>query len=149
MTFERQSCRKFEFDKRNLFFQTSRGRFSFAIAGADECGKRDLCHWSKFIVLSMRGGYLATESSRILHVVWAHLTKAESLQRNARGAGHSGLKLQSANISWGMRFEECRPSKVVDSGWIKVSSVQTDPTLLHYASVLTSVKLSIAFITCG
>ena len=30
-----------------------------------------------------------------------------------------GYKPQSANMSWGIRFEECRP-KVVDGGWIKV-----------------------------
>ena len=44
-----------------IFFPASGCFFSFAIAGADEYGTRDLCHGSKLTVLSMRGGYLATE----------------------------------------------------------------------------------------
>ena len=53
-------------------------------------------------MLNMHGGYLAIESSRDTNVVWAHLTTAELLYRNAPDtAGWSVL------------------SKVVDGGWIK------------------------------
>ena len=62
---------------------------------------------SKLTVLSMCGGYLTTESSRD--------TSCRVGSRNKSGltvkecVGHSGLKLLSANITLGMRFEECRP----------------------------------------
>ena len=59
-------------------FPAGRGLFSFAFTMLTS-GKRDLCHGSKFPVLSIPGGYLATES------------------------------LQSADISWGMCFEQRRP----------------------------------------
>ena len=36
----------------------------FCVRWADEYEKRDLYHWSKLTVLSMRSGYLATEASR-------------------------------------------------------------------------------------
>ena len=45
-------------------FSVSRGFFfPFAFAGLAEYGKRDFCHGSKLTELSMRGSYLATESS--------------------------------------------------------------------------------------
>ena len=47
----------------------------------------------------MRGSYLATESSRDTHVVWAHLTTAELLYRNApdtAGLSHIQLTYQGA-----------------------------------------------------
>ena len=40
-------------------FPARRGLFSFAFAGLTSTKKKDLCHGSKFTVLSMRGGYLA------------------------------------------------------------------------------------------
>ena len=45
-------------------FPASKGIFSLCVRRADEYGRRDLCHGSKLIVLNMRCGYLATESSR-------------------------------------------------------------------------------------
>ena len=45
-------------------FPASEGLFFFCVRRAYENGKRDFCHGSKLIVLSMRVGYLATESSR-------------------------------------------------------------------------------------
>lgn len=43
-----------------LPFPASRGLFFFAFAGLTSMGKRDLCLGSKFTVLSVRGGNLAT-----------------------------------------------------------------------------------------
>ena len=71
---------------------------------------------------TMCGSYLATESSCD--------TSCCAGSRNNSGitikecAGHSKLKSQSANISWGMRFEECRPRlwTVVESKWDYVYS---------------------------
>ena len=37
-------------------------------------------------------------------------------------AGHSGLKSQSANMSWGMRFEECHPRLWTAVGSERVST---------------------------
>ena len=48
----------------SAFFSCWKRSLFFCVRCADEYGKGDLCHWSKFTVLSMRGGYLATESSR-------------------------------------------------------------------------------------
>ena len=83
-------------------FPASRSLF-FCVCWVDEYGRRDLCLGSKFTALSIHGDYLTTES----------LCCVGSLNNSGvtvKGcAGHSGLKSQSANISWGMRFEECRP----------------------------------------
>ena len=73
----------------------------------------DLCHGSKLAVLSMRGGYLATESSRDNSCFVGSLNNNGITVKEC--ARQSGLKLQSANISWGMQFE------VVDGGWIEAS----------------------------
>ena len=45
-----------------LILPAMRSLFSFWVRWAD--GKRVFCHESKLTVLSMRGGFLATESSR-------------------------------------------------------------------------------------
>ena len=79
----------------------------FVFAGLTITGKSDLCYGSKLIVLSMRGGDLATESSRDTLRCVGSLNKSGSTVNEC--AGHRGLKSESANISWGMRFEKCRP----------------------------------------
>ena len=89
--------------KRSLFF--------FAFPGADECGKRDLCHWSKFAVLSMHGGYLATESSRDTSCCVGSLNNSGSTVKEC--AGQRGLKSQSTNISWCIRLWTAVGSKRV------------------------------------
>ena len=54
--------------------------YSFPASWADKFGKRDLCHGSKFTVLSMQGSYLVTKSPHvILHVVWTHLKTVQIL----------------------------------------------------------------------
>ena len=55
----------------------------------------------------MLGGYLGTESSRDTSCCVGSLTISGIAVKEC--AGHSGLKSQSANTLWGMRFEECRP----------------------------------------
>lgn len=45
-------------------FLASRGPFSFAFTELTSTKKKSLCHGSKLNVLSRRGGFLATESSR-------------------------------------------------------------------------------------
>ena len=55
----------------------------------------------------MHGGYLATIPSRDTSRCVGSLNNSGITVKEC--AGHSGLKSQSANISWGMRFEECRP----------------------------------------
>ena len=54
-----------------LFFPASRGPFSFEFAELTDGTKRDLCHWSKWTVLSMHHGYLATETSRDAFSTWS------------------------------------------------------------------------------
>ena len=75
------------------------------LAGLKSTG-RGLCHESKLTVLSMRGGYLATELARDTSCCVGSLNNSGNTVKECKG--HSGLKSQSANI-WGMRFEECRP----------------------------------------
>ena len=58
-------------------------------------------------MLSMRGGYLATNSSRDTSCCVGSLNNSEIAVKEC--AGYSGLKSLSANISWGMRFEVCHP----------------------------------------
>ena len=77
-------------------FPASEGLFFFCVRMADENGKRDFCQGSKLIVLSMRVGYLATESSR-------HTSCCVGSLKNSRitvkeRAGDSGFKSHSANI---------------------------------------------------
>ena len=79
----------------------------FCIHWANEYGKRDLSPESKLTVLSMRGGYLASEPSRDTSCCVGSLNNSGITVKKC--AEHSGLKSPSANISWGMRFEECRP----------------------------------------
>ena len=73
----------------------------------DEIEETSVMDRKKLTVLSMCSSYLATKSS--------HDTSCCAGSLNNRGitvekcAGHSGLKSQSAIISWGMRFEERRP----------------------------------------
>ena len=55
----------------------------------------------------MYGAYLATESLRHTSCCVGSLNNSGITVKGC--AGHSGLKSQSANISWGMRFEECLP----------------------------------------
>ena len=57
-------------------------------------------------MLSMRGGYLATEYSRDTSSGVALLNNSGITVKEC--AGHIWRKQQSANISWGMRFEGCR-----------------------------------------
>ena len=52
-------------------FPASRGPFSFVFAELTGGTKRDLCHGSKWTVLSMRHGYLATETSRDAFSTWS------------------------------------------------------------------------------
>ena len=54
-----------------LVFPASRGPFSFVFAELTDRTKRDLCHGSKWTVLSMRHGYLATETSRDAFSTWS------------------------------------------------------------------------------
>ena len=54
-----------------FFFPASRGPFSFVFAELTDGTKRDLCHGSKWTVLSMRRGYLATETSRDAFSTWS------------------------------------------------------------------------------
>ena len=79
---------------------------TFRASWAEMYGKRDLCHESKLTVLSMRGGYLATELARDTSCCVGSLNNSGNTVKEC--TGHRGLKSQSANISWGMRFEECR-----------------------------------------
>ena len=58
-------------------------------------------------MLSMRGGYLAIESSRDTLRCVGSLNNSGNTVKEC--AGHSGLKSESANISWSMPFEECHP----------------------------------------
>ena len=64
-------------------------------------------------MLSVRGDYLATESSCDTSCCVGSLNTSGITLKEC--VGHSGLKLQSANISLGMRFEECRP-RFADGG---------------------------------
>ena len=57
--------------------------------------------------LSMRGGYLATESLRVTSCCAGLLNNRGITAKEY--VEHSGLKSQSANISWGMRCDECLP----------------------------------------
>ena len=52
-------------------FPASRGPFSFVFAELTDGTKRDLCHGSKWTVLSMRHGYLATETLRDAFSTWS------------------------------------------------------------------------------
>ena len=52
----------------------------------------------------MRGGYLATEYSRDTSCCVGSLNNSGIPVKEC--AGLSGLKLQSTNMSWGMRFED-------------------------------------------
>ena len=74
-------------------FPASRDLFSFCVREVDEYG-------------SMRGGYLETEPSRDTSCCVGPLNNNGITVKEC--AGLSGLKSQSANISWGMRFEQCR-----------------------------------------
>ena len=56
---------------REQTFPASRGPFSFVFAELTGGTKRDLCHGSKWTVLSMRYGYLATETSRDAFSMWS------------------------------------------------------------------------------
>ena len=76
-------------------------------------GEETSAHGLKFTVLS--SGYLATESSRHTSCCVGSLTVKECV-------GHSGLKSQSTIISWGMRFEECRPKLWTAVGSERVST---------------------------
>ena len=79
--------------------------FLLCLLGCSKQEKSDLCHGSKFTVFTS-----CSHTHMILHVIMG----------SKECAGHSKLKSQSANISWGMRFERV-PSNVVNSSWIKVS----------------------------
>ena len=74
----------------------------FPFAGLTSAGKRPL-PWveTHFVVLSLRGAYLATKSC-------VDLVNNSGINLK-ECAGHSGLKSQSASISWDMRLGECRP----------------------------------------
>ena len=102
-------------------FPASRGLFSFCILWVDEYRIRELCYESKLTVLSMRGGYLATESSRDTSRCVGSFNNSGITETEC--AGHSGLKSPSRNISWGMRFEECRPRlwTAVGSEWVSTN----------------------------
>ena len=52
-------------------FPASRGHFSFVFAELTDGTKRDLCHGSKWTVLSMCHGYLATETSPDAFSTWS------------------------------------------------------------------------------
>ena len=52
-------------------FPASRAPFSFVFAELTDGTKRDLCHGSKWTVLSMRHGYLATETSHDAFSTWS------------------------------------------------------------------------------
>jgi len=52
-------------------FPASRGPFSFLFAELTDGTKRDLCHGSKWTVLSMRHGYLATEMTHGAFSTWS------------------------------------------------------------------------------
>ena len=55
----------------DFFFPASRGPFSFVFAELTGGTKRDLCHGSKWTVLSMRHSYLATETPRDAFSTWS------------------------------------------------------------------------------
>ena len=76
----------------------------FCVRWVDEYGRTNLCHRSKFTVLSMHGGYLATESLRHNSCRVGSLNNSGITVKEC--VGPSGLKSHHA---WGMRFEECRP----------------------------------------
>ena len=61
-----------------------------------------------FAGLTSTGGYLATQSSRDASCCVGSLNNSGIAVKEC--ARHSRLKSQSPNISWGMPFEQCRPS---------------------------------------
>ena len=77
----------------------------FCVCWVDEYGRRDLMH-AQHSEFSTRGGYFATESLRHTSCYVGSLNNSGITVKEC--VGHSGLTSQSANISWGMRFEECR-----------------------------------------
>ena len=77
-------------------FPASEGLFFFCVRRAYENGKRDFCHGSKLIVLRMRVGYLATESSRDTSCCVGSLKNSRITVKER--AGGSGFKSHSANI---------------------------------------------------
>ena len=86
--------------KGNLLFRPAEISFLFACAGLTITGKETST------IGRTRGGYLATESSCDISCCVGSLNSGTTVKECA---GHSGLKSQSANISWTIRFEECRP----------------------------------------
>ena len=90
------------------------------VAWADEYRKRDLNHGSTLAVLSMCGGYVATESSRDASCCVGSVNNSGITVKEC--ARHSGFKSQSANVSWGARFEECRPRLCMVVGSKRVST---------------------------
>ena len=71
-------------------------------------------------MLSTRGGYLATESLGHTSCCVGSLNNSGITVKEC--AGHIGLKSQSANISWGMRFEECCPRLWMAIGSKRIST---------------------------
>ena len=86
-------------------------------------------------MLSMRGGYLATESSRDTSCRVGSLNNSGITVKEC--VGHRRLKSQSANISWGMRG-----LKVVDGSWIKVSFDPWQRSLFPYKAKTKEISAS-------
>ena len=96
---------------------------------------------SKLTVLNMRGGYLATESSRdTSRVVRAHLTTAELLKKNARDTAgpshsqqtyHGTCVLNSAVPGGGRRFYQSEFQPSIELGAypskLKISKLWSSP----------------------
>ena len=83
----------------SIVFPARKRSLFFCVRWADEHEKRHLCHGSKLTVLSMRGGYLATESSRDASCCAGSLNISGIIGKEC--VGHSRLKSQSAGPrSW-------------------------------------------------
>ena len=97
----------------------SRGLFSFCVRWTDEYAKRDPCHGSILIVLSLQGGYLATKSSPDVSCCVDPLNNSGIIVREC--AGHSEVRHIQQTYHGEMWFEECLPRLWTAVRWIKLS----------------------------
>ena len=88
-------------------------------------------------VLNMRSGHLATESSRDASYCVRSLNNNGIKVRSARDKAGSS---QSANISRGMRFEECRPR--LDQSEFRPMADVCFPVLVSPANAKTAHRLT-------
>ena len=66
--------------------------------------------------------------------------------------GHSGLKSQSANISWGMRFEECLPRLFILTSHNRPNQLLNSmlyPTQIPWVKILCLLYLHYCRFVCG